>query len=104
MAYYKNLLMFIAYLFLTGGCFHKSNETGEADDVSHSLLYRAGDGNYLLTHEEIFHATSKSYNRGISQITGYTDHRITIRDLISGKQETRLVTGDRPKDHFFRIM
>src|SRR4249920_1054236 len=92
------LSLLLLLLLVLSGCFHKSDKTGEADDVSDFLLCRTSKGDYLVTHEEIFHAQSKSYNNGISQITGYSDYRYSVRDLLSGKTITLYVTGDREND------
>lgn len=93
----QGFITIILLLFLAS-CFHKSNKTGEADDVTQFMLCGSPKGNFVITHEEVFHATSKSYNRGISQITGYNDYRYTVRDLHSGKLITRMVTGKRSED------
>lgn len=85
-------------LFCLSSCFHKSNEMGTADNVKHSIICHTPTGDFLITHEEIFHATSKSYNKGMSFTSGFADYRFTVRDLRSGAQTIRVVTGDMEKD------
>src|SRR5882672_476871 len=98
MALSRLIPLFLFCLLLLNSCFHKSDKTGQADDVENFLLSSTAKGDFLITHEEIFHAQSKSYNNGISQITGYSDYRYTVRDLITGKTTTLYVTGDRQND------
>jgi hypothetical protein len=83
---------------LQSACFHKSDDTGAADDIAQAFICRTAKGTYLVTHEEIFHATSKSVGGGGSRTTGYADYRLTSRDLATGRQIARLVTGDRDDD------
>jgi hypothetical protein len=91
-------ICYVLLLFCLSSCFHKSNETGTADNVRHSIICHTANGDFLITHEEIFHATSKSSKNGISFTTGYAEYRYTARDIRSGTQAVRLVTGDMEKD------
>ena len=92
------LLFLLAGSFLLTACFHKSDTTGTADDIKHSFICHTPNGDYLVTHDEVFHATSKSSGPKGTFISGYTDYRYTVRDLQTGVQITRLVTGDRDED------
>ena len=100
MSFIKQFPFGLAVIFLTAGCFHKSNTTGTADDIHHSFTCHTPKGDYLITHEEIFHASSKSSGPKGTFISGSTDYRYTVRDLQTGAQVTRLVTGDRDEDLF----
>src|ERR1700712_5177050 len=90
------LLLSVAILF--SSCFHKSTSTGSADDIEQSFVCHTAKGDYLVTHESIFQATSKSTGPKGNFTSGYTDYRFTSRDLQTGAQVTRLVTGDRDND------
>ena len=87
-----------ACLFALVACFHKSTTTGASDDIKHSFTVHTANGDYLITHEEIFQATSKSSGPKGTYISGYTDYRYTIRDMHTGAQFYRLVTGERDDD------
>lgn len=89
---------YLLLLLSLSSCFHKSNESGTADDVRHAIICHTTNGDLLITHEEIFHATSKSYGNHGSFISGFADYRFTVRDLHTGTQTVRLVTGDMEKD------
>ncbi|HMC99657.1 MAG TPA: hypothetical protein VKH37_05875 [Ferruginibacter sp.] len=91
-------LSYLLIAMLLSSCFSKSNKTGAADDVTHSMICHTANGDFLITHEEIFHATSKSSGPSGTFISGYGDFRYTIRNLQTGEQVTRLVTGDRDED------
>ena len=92
------LLIILAGVFVLTSCFHKSDTTGTADDIKHSFTCHTSGGDYLITHDEIFHATSKSSGPRGTYITGYTDYRYTVRNMQTGAVVTRLVTGDRTED------
>ena len=62
-------------------CFHKSNKTGKADDVTHTIICHTPSDDFLVTHEEIFHATSKSSGPTGNYISGYAEYRYTVRNL-----------------------
>lgn len=87
----------IFLLCITGfylcSCFHKNTTTGTADDIKHSFSIHVAKGDYLLTHEEIFQATSKSSGPKGTFISGYTDYRYTVRDLQTGMPITRMDVG-----------
>jgi|GEM_PF-6850307 len=88
----------IAATFLLVSCFHKSNKTGSADDITHTFLCHTSSGDYLVTHEEIFHATSKSSGPKGTYTSGYADYRFTVRNALTGEQVSRVITGDRDED------
>lgn len=88
----------LAGIIFISGCFHKSDTTGSADDIKHSITCHTTNGDYLVTHEEIFHATSKSSGPKGTFTSGYTDYRYTVRNMQTGELLTRLVTGDREED------
>jgi hypothetical protein len=92
-----NFSILVGTIFISG-CFHKSDTTGTADNIQHSFTCHTAKGDYLITHEEIFHATSKSSGPKGTFISGYTDYRYTVRDMQTGTQVTRLITGDRDED------
>ncbi|MDB5033775.1 MAG: hypothetical protein JWQ98_1016 [Chlorobi bacterium] len=83
---------------ILSSCFFKSDETGSADNVKETMICHTPKGDYLITHEEIFHATSKSSGSSGTFISGYADYRFTVRELQSGRLVKRLVTGDRSED------
>ena len=85
-------------VFFLPSCFHKSDKTCQADDIINSFSCHTSNGDFLITHESIFHATSKSSGSKGTFISGYTDYRYTVRDLHTGLQQTRLVTGEREED------
>jgi len=91
-------LFFLAALVLLCSCFHKSDKTGTADDIKHSMICHTPTGDYLITHEEIFHATSKSSGPKGNFTSGYTNYRYTIRNVSTGEQIARVITGDRTED------
>src|SRR5436309_1564298 len=91
-------LLCIAIAATFSSCFSKSNKTGSADDVVHSFTCHTSKGDFLVTHEEIFHATSKSTGPKGTYISGEADYRFTIRNLQTGEQVTRFITGDRTED------
>ena len=88
----------IVTAFLLASCFHKSDKTGSADDITHSFICHTASGDYLITHEEIFHATSKSSGPKGSYTSGYADYRFTVRNIQTGEQVSRVITGDRDED------
>ncbi len=65
-----------------------------ADDVNSIILSESKDGKFLVMNEEVFQATSKSDDRGIRQITGYTEYRISSYDLNTGTLSRRIALGD----------
>ncbi|MBS1910693.1 MAG: hypothetical protein JST22_01780 [Bacteroidetes bacterium] len=83
---------------LLAACFHKSDETGTADDVKQTMICHTAKGDFLITHEEVFHATSKSSGGRGTFVSGYADYRFTVRNLATGQQVARLVTGERDED------
>lgn len=85
-------------VFLLGSCFYKSNKTGSADDVVQSFTCHTANGDFLVTHEEVFHANSKSSGPTGTYISGTADYRYTVRNLQTGEQVARVVTGDRDED------
>ena len=91
-------IIFFATSFLLASCFNKSNKTGSADNVAHSFICHTPTGDYFITHEEIFHATSKSSGSTGTFISGYADYRYTVRNIQTGEQVARVVTGDRDED------
>ncbi len=88
----------ITLIFSLTACFHKSDKTGTADDIKNSIICHTPTGDYLITHEEVFHATSKSSGPKGSFTSGYADYRYTIRNIQTGEQISRLITGDREED------
>ncbi len=44
-------------IFFITSCFHKSPETGMADDLDYSVICHTTKGDYLITHEKIFQVT-----------------------------------------------
>src|SRR5882757_1655684 len=91
-------MLLLTAVFLLSSCFHKSTKTGTADDIEQSFVCHTPKGDYLVTHESIFQATSKSSGPKGNFTSGYTDYRYTVRDIQTGAQVTRLVTGDRDDD------
>ncbi len=94
----RSCIAIIVSSVLLSSCFSKSDKTGSADDVTHSLICHTSNGDYLVTHEEIFHATSKSSGPGGTFTSGYADYRFTVRNLQTGEQLSRLVTGESKDD------
>lgn len=85
-------------IIVLSSCFHKSNKTGSADDVAQSFTCHTPTGDYLITHEEVFHASSKSSGPKGTYISGEADYRYTVRNMQTGEQIARVVTGDRDED------
>ncbi len=95
----KTYSYFILVLcFFSTSCFYKSPKTGVADDLDYTIICHTPKGDYLITHEEVFQASSKSSGPKGTYISGSADYRFTVRNLQTGIQATRLVTGDREKD------
>lgn len=90
-------LLFVT-LVLTTSCFHKSDKTGTADDIENALTCHTPKGDFLVTHDEVFHATSKSTGTRGTFISGYEHFRYTVYDLKTGAQVTRLVLGKMEED------
>ncbi|MFH0894785.1 MAG: hypothetical protein V2A54_10145 [Bacteroidota bacterium] len=89
----KKLSIFLFSIFVFAGCFHKSVQDGEADNIVKAKIYQFKDGYYLVTLESIFQATSKKSGGGVNVTTGYNDMRITVYDMNTGKIVSRLGTG-----------
>lgn len=93
---YKHSLFFLSLFFLSS-CFYKSDKKGKADDVKEVIIYRGSDGPLIITKEEVFHASSKSSEGGITYIVGQARYRYTTYDPETGKKIARFVAGS-PKE------
>ena len=88
----------IAFLFLLSGCFFKSDKTGSADGIICEYLYTDSAGQVLITHEKVFHATSKSSGRGYTRISGFTNTRLSAYDVKDGHLLARTIFGGESED------
>ena len=88
----------IVFLFLVSGCFFKSDKTGSADGIICEYLYTDSAGQVLITHEKVFHATSKSSDRGYTRISGFTNTRLSAYDVKDGHLLARTIFGGESED------
>lgn len=88
----------IAFLFLLSSCFFKSDKTGSADGIICEYLYTDSAGQVLITHEKVFHATSKSTGNGYTSISGFTNTRLSAYDVKDGHLLARTIFGGESED------
>lgn len=89
----KRLLPLTAVLFLAS-CFHKDVMNDVADDVKSAFVYTGKEGNYIITLEEIFQATSKESGGGFTSISGYAEYRLTSYNAANGNIAARVDLGE----------
>lgn len=61
-----------------------------ADDVINSFIYYGKEGNFIITKEQIFQATSKESGGGFTRISGYSEYRLSSYDLATGELTGRI--------------
>jgi hypothetical protein len=83
---------------LMSGCLHKDMVKCEADDIIKAAVYSGPQGDILIAHESIFQALYKSYNRGFTHISGYTDTRLSAYGLENGQLLARIEFGQETKN------
>ncbi len=79
---------------LIAGCFHKNVMTDTADDIKNNLLYQGPEGNFIISKEEIFQANSKSTEGGVTNISGYSEMRLSSYRIATGELAGRVELGD----------
>src|SRR5262245_18049576 len=84
----------ILLLFACSGCFFKSDENGSADDIIREFLYTDSDGQVLIAHEKVFHATSKESGGVVTNVSGTSSSRASAYDVHDGHLLARKVLGD----------
>ncbi|HEU4552229.1 MAG TPA: PA2928 family protein [Chitinophaga sp.] len=94
----RHYLFPVILLFLTSGCFFKSDKTGAADGIICEYLYTDSAGQVLIAHEKVFHATSKSTGNGFTRISGFTNTRLSAYDVKDGHLLVRIVFGGESDD------
>ena len=85
--------LFAVHCLLFTGCFHKDVMSDRADDVTHTFIFTGKGGPLIITHEDIFQASSKESNGGMTTISGHNDCRITSYDLATGAIIGRIDLG-----------
>lgn len=90
----------IAVALLITSCFKKDVMHDRADDVETSIIYKGNEGNFIITKEEIYQATSKESGRGFTRISGYAEYRLTSYNLETGKILGRVNMGEGSKNAF----
>lgn len=89
----KKIFFFLCIPLFISSCFHKSVETGEADNIMKVLIYQGKEGAFMITTETIFQASSKSSGGGVTKISGHNDLRISSYDINTGKLSARDALG-----------
>ena len=79
---------------LFSGCFHKDVMTDNADDNKGNLLYQGPEGNFIISKEEIFQANSKSSEGGVTNISGYSEMRLSSYRIVTGELAGRVELGE----------
>jgi hypothetical protein len=90
----RSLLGIALAAFALTSCFHKSVMKDNADDIKGNFLYQGPEGNAIISWEEIFQATSKESNGGVTHISGYTEMRLSSYDVASGELKGRVKLGE----------
>ena len=85
-------------MFLLIGCFHKSVENTEADNIYNVKIFKYNGRLYFVALESVFQATSKKSGQEISITKGSSDMRISVYDMSNGSLISRIATGNQ-KDH-----
>ncbi|HAY34883.1 MAG TPA: hypothetical protein DCY06_12195 [Bacteroidetes bacterium] len=84
----------IVFLFSSCNPMKKNVMNDNCDDVEETVISESNGRFALITREEIFQATSKSNDRGIRKITGWTEYRLTSYDINTGEVIKRIGLGD----------
>lgn len=96
----KRILFILAPAFLLASCFHKDVMNDRADDVVTSFVYSGKEGELIITKEEIFQASSKESNGGMTTISGRAEFRMSAYDLATGELTGRADMGDGQEKAF----
>lgn len=83
--------------FLGSACYHKSLKNGPADDIDQIMLCPGERGSYLITKERLFYASSKSDGFMGTYISGISDFRFSVRDVLTGKLLNRVLVEKEQK-------
>ncbi len=81
-------------ILLFTGCFHKDLMTDRADDIVANLLYQGPEGNLIISKELIFQANSKSSGGGVTEISGYSEFRLSSYKIATGELAGRVELGE----------
>jgi len=88
----KGCILLIS-VFVMNACFYKSVMQDDADDIIKARIYDYDGKTCLVMLEAVFQATSKQGGRGLTQITGFNEYRISVYDISDGRLLVRKKTG-----------
>ena len=89
----KKIGLILISVICFNACFYKSVMKDEADDIIKARIYDFDGKTCLVMLEAVFQATSKEGGRGLTQITGFNEYRISVYDVLDGRLMARIKAG-----------